>query len=65
MSVFDFYTDYEINKRIIKRMKSIASKGKRVDFRLEVLRELFDFMPFDRQEANLIIDRVYRKFTLQ
>lgn len=61
MSVFDYLTDYAVCSRI-KKLRAILGGENGERFREEALAELYDFSPYDRQEINDIIDRVYRKY---
>jgi hypothetical protein len=52
----------EDTRRTIRGKASYLPHNLREDFKLEAMRELYDFMPFDRAEINSIIERVFRKY---
>lgn len=62
MSIYDYINDEAIKLRVYNRVQKIHGRQNKEDFTDSVYLELYDFMPFDRTEINLIIDRVYRKY---
>jgi hypothetical protein len=62
MSIYDYLSDEAVKLRVTRRKKRIHDYDERHDFVSEVYTELYDFMPFDRQEINEIIERVFRKY---
>lgn len=62
MSIYDYVSDEAIKLRVSHRVKKIHGRENREEFKDAVYLELYDFMPFDRDEINQIIERVFRKY---
>lgn len=62
MGELSYIFDDETHEKIRRAAMSIHDKDDRNSFRGEVVQELWDFMPFNRNEISKIIMNVYRKY---
>jgi hypothetical protein len=54
--------DEDTQATIRRKKRGLRTRSLREEFESEAMRELWDFMPFERSEITAIIERVFRRF---